>query len=702
VNELVTQKTLTEHAGNSGKLVFAPNGKRLIAFNTSKKSPTQLVVVWNVLTGKEVIRFMAPRPAQNGGREAVAVSEGTLAIGLEDGGTSLWDLATGKERRLATNHISNEKGQGYGTFAVAFTPDGTILVTGGRDGVVKLWEVATGRHLRSLERHYSWVESLAVSPDGQMIASSGQDGIIRLWNTRTGADACPQPGHHAAVLWTALSPDGRIAITAGLDSSVRWWDASSGRELRANCSHGPLHGLAISPDGEWVVASVNERRLQTWKVATGRETTNAELREGFKAERLLFTPDGRHLATAFGPEVTIWDWPALRISRKIEIPRPAKQPGENSCQGLAISSDSRWLVTVAYRASFREVNGLRFGIAEDGVADVWDFATGKRVHRLAESQGTYQSATFTADGRLVLIGGGGGSIPVEAPRRLPETFKGEISLLDPLAARWLRSFTSPPPTPGVAYRYTGSSVLSRDGRTLYVSYSTGEIVGFEVATGQPRRTFSGHRGFIWALSFAPDGRRLLSGSNDGSALLWDVTFSGAARLQKDPIISATVEKHWSLVSDREAKPAFDAMVRLAALPDSTIELIRRQVKPISNAPTDADIDRIFASLDSPRFATREKASAELAAFGELAVPAVQRRFGPALSPEVRERTRVYLEKFDPRKVSLTRLRQIRAIELLEGIGNQAAKTLLSELAKGPPEAPLTLDATAALGRLGQR
>ena len=376
-------------------------------------------------------------------------------------------------------------------------------------------------------------------------------------------------------------------------------------------------------------------------------------------------------------------------------------PGENSCQSLAVSPDGRWLVTVAMRSWFREEKGLRFGYAADGVVDVWDLGIGKRVHRLAEGQGTYRSATFTADGRVVLIGYyGGGSIPAEGGRAARK-FEGEMNLLDPLAARWVRSFTPPPPTPGVQDRYTGATVLAPDGRTLYVSYNTGAIVGFETATGQPRRTLPGHRGYVGSLECSPDGRRLISSGKEGTALIWDVTLAGAAKLSKEPPNAATVEKLWTAVLGPDAGEAFTALAVLAAAPEQAIALLRRQIKPAPQGPTDAELDRLFDRLDSDDFATREKASRELAAFGEAAVPGVRKRLVKGVSLELRLRARAFLDEFDLKEQSPERLRQIRAIELLEGIGTLAAKELLSELAKGAAGAPLTLEATAALARLSQ-
>jgi WD40 repeat protein len=703
--ELPAGKELARQPGNCGTFLFTPDGKRLVAFNAAKHlggdkwEEKQLVVVWDVAAGKEVVRFTAPRPAANGSRGSAAVSNRVLAIGLEDGGTSLWDLTTGKERRLATAHVNKAKGQGYGTFAVAFAPDGKALYTTGRDGLVKGWDVATGKALRTMARHYSWPEALAVSPDGRTVASAGQDGVIRLWDAASGADACPQPGHLHHVSQVALSPDGKAAVTAGWDGTVRWWDAATGRELRKIDLPGVDRGLAVSPDGRTVVA-VSGGRLRTWELATGRETTPADLPREMRAGGIAFTPDGRQVVVALGPEVAVLDWPGLKLLRKIELPKPANKPGEAACDAVTVSPDGRWLVTVAHRYWFREERGLRFGYGADGVADVWDLTTGKRAHRLADSQGTYRSATFTADGRVVLVGAGG-TIPAEGGRGSQE-FKGEMNLLDPVAARWVRSFTPPPPTPGATHRYTGATLLSTDGRTLYVSYNTGEIVGFEVATGQPRRTLSGHRGYVGTLGLTRDGRRLISGGHGGSALVWDMTLAGAAKPRKGPLTAADAEKLWENAATAEGRAAYAALADLAAAPDRAVEVLLRQVKPVPAAPTEADLDRVFKGLDSDEFAARQKASRELIGLGEPAVPAVRKRLERATSAEVRRRAREFLDRFDRAELSPARLRQLRAVELLEGIGTPAARELLREWAKGAAGAPLTVDAAAALARLGRR
>jgi WD40 repeat protein len=606
-------------------------------------------------------------------------------------------------RKLATGHVSKEKGGGFGTYAVAFTPDGKRLLTAGRDNVTKLWDLESGQLLRTFDRHYTWVEVLAVSRDGKVFASAGQDGLIRLWDVATGADACPQPGHKYAVTRAALTPDGRTAVTGGWDATLRWWDVGTGAEQRVVNVPDGITGLALSPDGRTVLATTNDGKLRTWDTASGRETAPVDVPGGGRHRAsVLFTPDGRHLIAAAGPQLTIYDWPGLKPVRTIELPKPAKQPGENACQTTSISPDGRWLVTVAMRYWFREADGLRFGYAADGVVDVWEFATGKRVRRLAEGQPTtFSSGTFTADGRLVLVGGRG-VIPAQ-DGRAEEEFNGEMNLLDPIAGRRVRGFEVPPPPSGIIHRYSGAATLSPDGRTFYAAYNTGEIIGFEVATGKPRRTLAGHRNYIGGLAFTADGRRMVSGGHDGTALVWDVTLAGATT-RREPLTEADAARLWVLVTDTDSRAAFDAMADLAAAPDHTVALIRRYLKPAPAGPTAADIDRIFKDLASDSFATREKASKELAGYGESAVPAVRKALeaAPDLELELRKRVDVFLGRFDRADLTPDRLRQLRAVELLEGIGTPAAKDLLKELAAGAPAVPLTIDAAAALKRMGPR
>ena len=97
----------------------------------------------------------------------------------------------------------------------AFSPDGTRIVTGSDDGTAKVWDARTGTALLELKGHTGWVTSVSFSPDGTRIVTGSYDGTAKVWDARTGQELkgepippTPRPGQ--------ISPDGRlIAHTAG-------------------------------------------------------------------------------------------------------------------------------------------------------------------------------------------------------------------------------------------------------------------------------------------------------------------------------------------------------------------------------------------------------------------------------------------------------------------------------------------------------
>src|SRR5262249_43215597 len=153
-----------------------------------------------------------------------------------------------------------------------------------------------------------------------------------------------------------------------------------------------------------------------------------------------------------------------------------------------------------------------------------------------------------ADGRVVLAPGKG-VIPAQGGR--PEQpFEGDVALLDPTAPRWVRSFA------GNGRRYTGGTVLSPDGRTLYSFSDAYELVAFEVATGKPRRNLYGHGDFVGSLAMTPDGRRLIAGCNNASAYVWDMTLAGSAKPRKEPLTAAEADELWAKLPSEDARAAY--------------------------------------------------------------------------------------------------------------------------------------------------
>src|SRR5262249_43981242 len=94
-----------------------------------------------------------------------------------DNTARLWDLGSGKQRAILKGHLQ-------AVLAVAFSPDGKTLVTGGNDRKVKLWNVATEQEVGTLELLRGGCRGVRFSPDGRNLAVASfldPEPYIWLW-----------------------------------------------------------------------------------------------------------------------------------------------------------------------------------------------------------------------------------------------------------------------------------------------------------------------------------------------------------------------------------------------------------------------------------------------------------------------------------------------------------------------------------------
>jgi WD40 repeat protein len=154
--------------------------------------------------------------------------------------------------------------------AVAFSPDGKWLVSGGADGNVGIWDVETGECTRTIVAHKEWVHSVAPSPDGRAFASGGRDGLVKLWDAETGELRKSFAGHSGIVFSVAYSPDGRSLASCAKDPTARMWDVASGECLKSLPTESFVggKGVAFSADGKQVLFAGLD--LQLFDVETGR------------------------------------------------------------------------------------------------------------------------------------------------------------------------------------------------------------------------------------------------------------------------------------------------------------------------------------------------------------------------------------------------------------------------------------------------
>jgi hypothetical protein len=236
-----------------------------------------------------------------------------------------------------------------------------------------------------------------------------------------------------------------------------------------------------------------------------------------------------------------------------------------------------------------------------------------------------------------------------------------------------------------------AAAFSRDGRFLAITTPGDAIRVYEVATWTKRHEFKGHRDQPTTLTFAPNGQ-LLSGSRDTTVLAWDLRPPRVAG-------SVTLAGAWTDLAKREAAEALQAEGRFLATPADTVRYLAENVKPEA-AFDSKQVVRWLADLGSNKFVLREAASRALAGLGEQVTPYLEATLKNTESEEVRARVRRLLEQRRRAVLPPEQIRQVRAVMVLERIGDGEAQSLLRRWAGGPAGARLTTEAAAALQRMG--
>ena len=149
---------------------------------------------------------------------------------------AVWDAGDAKELAVLRGHKD-------GVRFVAFSPDGTRIITASHDQTVRVWEAASGRELAILRAEGYPCSEATFSPDGFRVVTASHVGRAQVWDAASGKILAVLRGHTAA-----FSPDGTRIVTASDDSTAQVWDAASGKELAVLRGHeDELTSAALAP-----------------------------------------------------------------------------------------------------------------------------------------------------------------------------------------------------------------------------------------------------------------------------------------------------------------------------------------------------------------------------------------------------------------------------------------------------------------------
>jgi WD40 repeat protein len=397
--------------------------------------------------------------------------------------------------------------------SVAFSTDGTRLVSGSNDKTVQLWDVSRRQRIGDpMIGHQGLVLSVAFVADGNgnAIVSGGNEHALRFWNAIVGQPPTePLIGHDGPVTSVAISPDSHRIVSGGVDGTVRLWDSDTGMKVtEMPMSHpaGVISRVAFNQAGDVVASGSADGKIRLWNLTTDIVTP---IDTGRPVTAIAMNRDGNRLASAgIDGQVTIWE---LSSGRSI--------PLENRDHAIVFD--------VAFNpAGDRLASG---GVS--GKVRLWDL-TGRQVwqvdavaklpklfrdgqHLAPGYPGEVLGVAFSPDGRRLASG--------STEWKMEDANMSAVGVMQ----RWDADTGTPLGDPAaIGDAVMGLTFASQSTDKLQDRIVAGSFDPYTLqlwsasALNGSQYTFTGHEAQVVSVAVSPDFTRIVSGSFDGTVRIW--------------------------------------------------------------------------------------------------------------------------------------------------------------------------------------
>lgn len=465
---------------------------------------------YDVMTGEEIKLSRIDRMSQFGGISLSADSQKYAFP--KNSKIEIWSLMT--------NQLVNILEDANVTFySAVFHPDRKTLVSTDSSDIARLWDIESGTY-SEIQTPQEIVGSIMLSPDGSTLVNSSEKGI-QLWDIQSGQFKGSLEDI-TGVKNIIFSTNGDILFGLSREEA-RFWDTNTGKiKLRLKIKSSYRPPFALSPDGNtFAFSSGRDYTVQLWDTKTGQlkgelsgnpqyvkmpaiangvpKVVNFPLKT---VDSMAFSPDGQTLAVASDGEIGLWN------------PETGEQDFILTAEGdfyhILFSPDGRTLA--ARKHTHRDET--RFYLWN---IDTTDIKKSKLRHIITDHFGEVSSLAFNSDGSILASG-------YDLERiKLWDVEKGKHK------------------TTCIGYPYqlrVQSLVFAPNQETIaslniysQSSFGKAEILLWDAMTGALQKTIKAHGNAIGntrpishggAVVFSPDGKKLISGSLDGTIRLLNV------------------------------------------------------------------------------------------------------------------------------------------------------------------------------------
>ena len=502
-------RTYQGHTERISAVALAPNGDTLIS-----GSWDDTAIIWEANSG--AIRHRLVGHADNVMAVAYNADGTQAATAGNDNVVRLWDVATGAELGQLIGHDAP-------IFSVAFSSEGDQVLTGSADDTTRLWDATTGEELAVLTGHTERVNAVAFGPRGDRAVTASDDGTIRIYNLFTQNTIGILNGHDDRVMSVTYTQDGRYIISGDRNGVLLIWNAQTREVLyRLNEHTGSINNLHATPNGKTVATGSSDGSIRVWSVEASGPLRTPDVAAPAGAS-VAFDPSGDRwllASPAGGLQFYEANGNYTKRIRNIGMGTPVlafamSETGALVAAATAERNIAIWETTSGEalltfeRAHTGTITALAFAPGErlvlsgsaDATVALWDTVTGERVHHFTTGhEDAVRAVAFSPDGRRAISGSNDGSIVLWDLDQGRE-YARVIGIRDAVSA--------------VAF--------APDGQTFFGALGDGTIREWDVNNMlQAVRQFEGHRGAVESMAFSPAFDVMLSADSEGNLILWDI------------------------------------------------------------------------------------------------------------------------------------------------------------------------------------